>query len=1357
VRNAGGGTLNLTQLSPSAFPGGYTLVSNIDRTTLGPGASTTFAVRFQSATLGTFGGAVTLANSDADENPFDLNLTGTVASSPGIGQIIDNGQPGFSTTGIWSKSNREGYQGDIHFHAKGTGQDFARWTFDVTPGQYRVSATWSVNSNRATDAPYTVRDGTRALATMDVNQRQAPNDFSDQEASWEDLGGPYTITGQTLVVDLSDAANQYVIADAIRIERVGDLPAEIEVLDGQTVVADGGIVVFGTTSPDVPVDKTLTVRNVGSEFLALSQLSPSAFPAGYTLVSNLGTNALAPGASTTFAVRLQSASTGNFSGPISFVNGDADESPFDLNLFGTVATSQIIDNGDAGFATFGAWNQLSTEGYEGDIRFSAKGSGNDVARWTFNVTPGRYRVSATWSTNANRATDAPFTIYDGADALRTVDINQKIAPNDLSDQGATWEDLGGPYNITGTSLVVELSDAANQYVIADAVRIERLGNLAAEIEVLDGETVVEVGGLVGFGTTPAGVPVDKVLTVKNVGREALTLSPLSSSAFPTGFTLVSNFDQTNLDPGESTSFTIRLQSASNGTYSGPVSFSNSDPDESPFSLSLFGTVASSQIIDNGQTGFSLVGAWSKSNSEGYDGDIHFHAKGTGSQVARWTFDVTPGRYRVSATWSVNTNRATDSPFTIWDGTTVIGAVDVNQRQAPNDFTDEGASWEDLGGPYNITGSSLVVQLSNNANLYVIADAVRIERLGNLAEEIEVLDGEKVLDDGAIVDFGTTPPNVPADKVFTVRNIGREILSLTQFAPSTFPNRFVLMSSFGKTSLAPGESTSFTVRLLSGTTGTFSGPISFANSDPDESPFHLNLLGRVANARIIDDGEPGFSTVGSWSTSSGEGFQGDIRVNAKGSGSDVASWTFDVTPGRYRVSATWSTNANRATDSPFTVYDGTSPLRTIDINQEIAPNDFSDQGTTWEDLGGPYNITGSSLIVRLSDAANQYVVADAVRLERLGDLAPEIEVFLGQTELTDGGTLDFGQAEANEPVDRMLTVRNVGAQNLTLQPVQLADLPAGFRVVSNFGNPTLAPGASTTLTLRFQASNPGPYGGPLSVVNNDSNEIPFDLFLSASVSDTQVIDDGDIGFSQAGPWTSVTTSGFEGDLRVTSTGQAAVASWTFNVTPGRYRVSATWAPASNRATNAPFTVFDNGNTEATLTINQQQAPDDLADEGVFWEDLGGPYDIAATTLVVTLSNIANGQVVADAVRIERLDGGGGGTPSDDFEPNDTFQTAAQLGTGDQRYNDLQIDSGDKDYFQWVAPRDGRLAIDILFIDRDGDLDIMLYTSDFVRVGRSDSLDDNERIEIDVLAGQVFVIYVYGFGSQTNVYDLVIDGP
>jgi hypothetical protein len=134
-----------------------------------------------------------------------------------------------------------------------------------------------------------------------------------------------------------------------------------------------------------------------------------------------------------------------------------------------------------------------------------------------------------------------------------------------------------------------------------------------------------------------------------------------------------------------------------------------------------------QIIDNGAVGFSTNSAWSYYGGAGHEGDIHYSSAGNGSKVATWTFDVNPGVYRVSGTWLPHANRATDAPYTILDGSQVVGQIDINQEQLTSDVVDAGTSWQDLG-QFNILSDSLVVQLTNQANQYVIVDAIRIERV-----------------------------------------------------------------------------------------------------------------------------------------------------------------------------------------------------------------------------------------------------------------------------------------------------------------------------------------------------------------------------------------------------------------------------------------------------------------------------------------------------------------------------------------------------------------------------------------------------------------------------------------------------
>jgi hypothetical protein len=148
-----------------------------------------------------------------------------VTMPPAI-SIMDDGDRGFTITGKWTRATGQGYNSDILYHA-GKGTDTAKWTFTgLLPGVYRVSATWPAKSDRATNASFSVFNGTTKLSTVAVNQRLTPGDLILAGSRWKDLGASFSITGTTLAASLADAgANGTVVADAIRIEWLGSLPA----------------------------------------------------------------------------------------------------------------------------------------------------------------------------------------------------------------------------------------------------------------------------------------------------------------------------------------------------------------------------------------------------------------------------------------------------------------------------------------------------------------------------------------------------------------------------------------------------------------------------------------------------------------------------------------------------------------------------------------------------------------------------------------------------------------------------------------------------------------------------------------------------------------------------------------------------------------------------------------------------------------------------------------------------------------------------------------------------------------------------------------------------------------------------
>ena len=59
------------------------------------------------------------------------------------------------------------------------------------------------------------------LDTVTVSQKAVPGDFVEEETEWTYLGSTVQISSGTLVVELSDAGDGTVVADAIRIEKTG--------------------------------------------------------------------------------------------------------------------------------------------------------------------------------------------------------------------------------------------------------------------------------------------------------------------------------------------------------------------------------------------------------------------------------------------------------------------------------------------------------------------------------------------------------------------------------------------------------------------------------------------------------------------------------------------------------------------------------------------------------------------------------------------------------------------------------------------------------------------------------------------------------------------------------------------------------------------------------------------------------------------------------------------------------------------------------------------------------------------------------------------------------------------------------
>ncbi|MCA9248137.1 MAG: DNRLRE domain-containing protein, partial [Planctomycetales bacterium] len=474
--------------------------------------------------------------------------------------LIDNADADFAATGGgWTLKNSTSTIGGTYYEATNAsyGSRKATWTFAGLPaGVYRVAARWYASTWNSKGSPYAMFDGTadtsNLLGTVHVNQELWPqNDLSESGENFQYLGLPIEIVGDTLTVQLSNAAEQVVTADAVVIEWIGEPTTPsgggenyIALIDdgdagfvrtgsgwtaaGDTnsygedyviVTAGSGSSTASWTFENVPhgeyqistrwwanawnADNTpYEIYNngdlVGTVYVD-QDLNPTndvyveTNPGGYWL-QNLGVPISvepdASGVTGTLEVRIRNAVNQNMVGDVVRIERIGDSPSQQL--------AWTIDNGDAGFAATGSgWMGTSDpNAYGDDYHVVGSGSGSSALTYTFDDLPaGLYQVAGSWYVDGWNATNTPYAIYDGpvdaANRLDTVYVSQEVSPlAEIVENGTNLQKLGVPLHVKSGTLNVQITNAANQNVVGDAVRLELL-NRAPELFVGGAGSVLE--------------------------------------------------------------------------------------------------------------------------------------------------------------------------------------------------------------------------------------------------------------------------------------------------------------------------------------------------------------------------------------------------------------------------------------------------------------------------------------------------------------------------------------------------------------------------------------------------------------------------------------------------------------------------------------------------------------------------------------------------------------------------------------------------------------------------------------------------------------------------------------------------
>ncbi|TAD77647.1 MAG: choice-of-anchor D domain-containing protein [Oscillatoriales cyanobacterium] len=146
------------------------------------------------------------------------------------------------------------------------------------------------------------------------------------------------------------------------------------------------------------------------------------------------------------------------------------------------------------------------------------------------------------------------------------------------------------------------------------------------------------------------------------------------------------------------------------------------------------------------------------------------------------------------------------------------------------------------------------------------------------------------------------------------------------------------------------------------------------------------------------------------------------------------------------------------------------------------------------------------------------------------LAPEIRIVQGG-EIPDGTSFDFGTTSLGTPVDRTFTIFNDGTAPLTLGGLVL---PLGGGFLGTTGLPgTIVPSGSGSFTLRYNPSVVGPSSRTFSLINNDSDENPYDILLTGTANILPTV-------TIAAPVATASEGSTDGVYRLTRTGSTTSA-------------------------------------------------------------------------------------------------------------------------------------------------------------------------------------------------------------------------
>jgi hypothetical protein len=1074
INNPGSAPLNLTGNPLVAISGAHAAdftVTSLPVSPVANGGSTPFQITFAPSGIGKRTATVTVSNDDSDENTYTFDICGT-----GSGYNIWVNHQG---TNI---ANGDTTPSTIDFTDFGTaaiGGSVVHDFYITNSGTLPVALTGG--------SPYIFITGTNA-ADFTVT-RIPPSTINPGIGTLFDITfRPSALGLRSAIVSIPNndpAKNPYTFC----IQGTGGNAPEIcvrgngfEITDGDTVSSLDDFTDFGSTAiPSAGIVRNFNIFNTGLAPLNLTGtplVTISGANAADFNVTSMPVSPIPAGSSSSFQITFSPSSSGVKNAAVSISNDDGNENPYNFSLRGIGGTGKIKITGNGLEIINGDTTPSATDGTDlggadilytmATVMFNVYNTGS--ATLYFSGTP---MITLSGPDAADFYVRGPHesSVASGGYTYFYLDFNPhtigvkhaviSIASNDPTASPFT-------FSVQGLATAAVLSVTGNSRVI-------NTGDMAPSTE-----------DFTDFGTIDIGSEgVVHTFTITNSGSGAVDLFPeypyIGVGRDYTDFTITS-IASNHIPAGGSLTFQITFRPTAAGLRSANIMVINDKSEMYPYEFRVQGTGAGT-TPEIGITG---------NDREIWDGDTSPHIN---DFTDFGSVDVTSGS-RIRSFTIRNTGSAalnlTGTPVIAISGPHAADFTVTTQPVSPVAKTSGSTFFEitfrpSASGLRNATVTIISNDIDENPFTFNIqgtgtnvTDTRITSALYNASTGVLTVTGANLLS------FTGANNDIDASK-FTFTGEGGETYTLTDTADADIsgPTSFTLtLSETDRVNVNP-------IMNLAGFTSTGGTAYNLAAAEDwaagvNPSTNIADMTGNPVTATQIPNPQITSAVY--------DDYQGTLLVT--GTGFKKASGRADIDVSRFYI--TGNNHSSLAfSDAPDVELLTATTFKIIltETERNLAGG-FMDKDGAFASDGTAYNLFAED-DWNTGAEPGLYIVDPDIALT-VTVTGPEIVVSVNNNVIEDGGTYDFGNIELNVKVDAIFTIKNTGKANLALpSAIIIENTFYYFHVIVEPPVQVVAPGQSTTFTVRFSPTKTGVLTASLRFNNSDLNEASYNIALSGT--------------------------------------------------------------------------------------------------------------------------------------------------------------------------------------------------------------------------------------------------------------------